>query len=174
MNQFNGTIKTDGVPHDLNGTFLITFHNSTISISGRTFISKEESTYHALPAILQTNPEEDHYRELLSLEMMRELHINNTDKIERLQTRKVFHQWASYGSLISTSLIIVLLAICFAKTRRQTQINIHQKKEDISQASTDLEKKKEDRVHPHAAASEPAIFDLSQHHVISRPKFFEI
>ncbi|CAD7085384.1 unnamed protein product [Hermetia illucens] len=78
VNDFNGTINIEGAAQKLKGTFVIKFNNATIEVKGQTFISREVTSFEALPAILQRTLREKQYRELLSLEMMKELNINNT------------------------------------------------------------------------------------------------
>lgn len=125
LNQFSGIIKIADTLHNLNGTFLIKFHNTTVSINERLFISKEESTFHALPAILQLNPKEEEYRELLSLEMMKALHINNTNEIKLLQAEKNTHQITNYTLFACIGVFVIIVVICKLKPgKNQTKIVI--------------------------------------------------
>ncbi|CAD7077957.1 unnamed protein product [Hermetia illucens] len=52
-----------------------------------------------LPAILQPSPKVKAYQEILSLEMMKDLHINNTSEIQLMRTETSTHQMATYGIL---------------------------------------------------------------------------
>ncbi|CAD7087867.1 unnamed protein product [Hermetia illucens] len=115
-NDFNGTINIEGAAQKLKVTFVIKFNNATIEVNSQTFISREVTSFEALPAILQLTPREKQYRELLSLEMMKELNINNTKQIELLRAEKENEKWISYGlitTLFVILVIIVLLKMCF-------------------------------------------------------------
>ena len=91
VNQFHGNINIDNIPQKLSGTFLIKFHNVTVSIEEKSYKSKERTSLQVLPAILQPTTYEKQYRELMSLEMMKELQINNTNQIDLLHTEKTIH-----------------------------------------------------------------------------------
>ncbi|CAD7087827.1 unnamed protein product [Hermetia illucens] len=52
-----------------------------------------------LPAILQPSPKVKAYQEIFSLEMMKDLHINNTSEIQLMRTETSTHQMATYGIL---------------------------------------------------------------------------
>uniref|UniRef100_A0A1B0C432 Uncharacterized protein n=1 Tax=Glossina palpalis gambiensis TaxID=67801 RepID=A0A1B0C432_9MUSC len=77
LNGFSGTVEVETEQQLLNGTFLIRFHNVSIRVNGKTYISKEIPTYKVLPSILQLMPEEKERRRLVSLQMLDELQINN-------------------------------------------------------------------------------------------------
>ena len=111
LNNFNGTVLLGTIPRTLNGTFLIKFHNANLTIKSRIFISREATSYQILPAVLQPPPQENERREFLSLEMMNELHINNTNAIKSLQTTALVDQVTSYGAIIAIIASIILLHI---------------------------------------------------------------
>jgi hypothetical protein len=111
LNQFNGIVEIEKIPHHLNGTFLIKFHNCTVTANGQLFISKEQSYLQVLPAILQPSTSQKELRELLSLEMMKEIQINNTKTIALLQTEKNLHQTISYSLITTTLIILSIMAI---------------------------------------------------------------
>jgi hypothetical protein len=111
LNQFNGIVAIEKIPHHLNGTFLIKFHNSTVTANDQSFISKEQSYLQILPAILQPSTSQKELRELLSLEMMKEIQINNTKTIALLQTEKNLHQTISYSLITTTLIILSIMAI---------------------------------------------------------------
>lgn len=138
LNQFTGLLETEDITHKLNGTFLIKFHNSTVRINGNTFISQEASMITALPAILQPNPKENQYRELLSLEMMKEIHINNTNAIKLLEAEGNKHQITTYTVIICIALFLTFAIIRkFASRNFQTKIII-QKPEEIIPEETHI------------------------------------
>lgn len=96
LNGFRGRLEAENTTHYLNGTYLVKFHNTTIMIDDQVYVSREMSTVHVLPAILQPTPEGKLQRQHLSLEMLKEIHINNMDRIEILKTENnIYH--ASYG-----------------------------------------------------------------------------
>lgn len=136
LNQFNGIINIENISYNLNGTFLIKFHNVTIIINGTSFISREVSTFRALPAILQPTPREKDYRELLSLQMLKEAQINNINQIGLLQTEKLIHQSINYGLAVVVASILIIMIIGKIRSNKR-KITIIQKDE----ASTRREEK---------------------------------
>jgi len=139
LNQYNNTIVFGNTSRRLEGTFLIKFHNETIKINNRLFTSKEESTLHPVPAITQPKPTILELQEYLSLEMLKELHINNTEKLQLLQSEKRIHQWTTYGIIsLVASLLIMIIA---NKTKRTSRVIIHQepkeKQQKIAHANQD-------------------------------------
>lgn len=78
LNQFKGIITIDNETTTLQGTFLIRFHNTSISIEGRKYAYHEISTFNPIPALLQPTEQETKIEEVLSLEMIKELQYNNT------------------------------------------------------------------------------------------------
>lgn len=109
LNQFSGTLEFDNTTHNLNGTFLVKFRNMTINLNGSPHISKESSIIKPLPAIFQTNPKEKEYRELLSLEMMKDLHINNTKQIHLLQEENNHYQITTYSFISILGFLFIIL-----------------------------------------------------------------
>jgi Gypsy protein/Baculovirus F protein len=110
LNQFDGMVEIDNVSHLLNGTFLIKFYNTTIKINGEAFVAMEKSYLQILPAILQPMAHGKEVRELLSLELMKEVQINNTKIISLLQDKHDSHQTITYG-LITTTLILMIAMV---------------------------------------------------------------
>lgn len=146
LNKFNGSIMIEDTPQNLKGTFLVKFHNISLSINNKLFVSKEESTLQILPAILQPNPTEEKYLELLSLESIREFQINNTNQITLLQTEKKIHQTVSYG-LIAIIVIILLGLLAFRMIKRnKMKIIIEQKPQDSEIHTTQMEHKPQENM----------------------------
>lgn len=133
LNQFNNSILIDEIEHKLVGTFLLKFQNSTIVINNQTFISKEVTNYKELPAILQPTPDEKAYRKLLSLEMMSEIQVNNTNFIEQIIFEKTIHQSVTYGFITVFILSIILISfICLRRKKSRNNIIITQQSPDNS------------------------------------------
>uniref|UniRef100_A0A1A9W9S2 Uncharacterized protein n=1 Tax=Glossina brevipalpis TaxID=37001 RepID=A0A1A9W9S2_9MUSC len=108
----NGFIGTLGVGNDqqmLKGIFLIKFHNVTIRINGKTYVSEEISNYRALPSIIQLTPLEKEREILLSLQMLEKLHMNNTKYY--LQTETTIHQYSTWGFFIMVTVINLRILI---------------------------------------------------------------
>ncbi|XP_044312742.1 uncharacterized protein LOC123037185 [Drosophila rhopaloa] len=82
LNKFSGNVQINGTSTSLNGTFVINFSNSTINIDGQTFTNKDTVHHHPMPAILQTEMTIKKIEEKLSLELVKELNINNTKTLE--------------------------------------------------------------------------------------------
>lgn len=130
VNDFKGNITINDTPHPINGTYLIRFNNATIKIDNLSFTSSTRTAIHALPAILQPTPREDQYREVLSLQMMKELHINNTNQIRLLSEGNTAHKW-TFLSLASFTPIILAAIVTFKfYNRRQTKVIINSRAEE--------------------------------------------
>lgn len=106
LNQFNGSITTENEVVNITGTFIIQFHNASITINGQEFVSKEVPSAKPLPAILHSKSSTKTYKELLTLEMLKELHINNTVHIDEIQEQGKIHIIAN---CTVTSLIVILI-----------------------------------------------------------------
>lgn len=140
LNNFNGTILINSEPQDLNGTFLVKFHNASITVEGKTFTSYESSNFEVLPAILHPLPKELEFRKLLSLEMINELHINNTKAIEWLQTSSILTHSTTY--LIITAIVVLVIIITLKVFKHNgTKIVIHER-ENKSENGEEPENKK--------------------------------
>lgn len=88
LNQFEGFLEISGnKSYQLSGTYLIKFHNDTIIIENKTFVSRELTTLNPLPAVLQLPNTNSPTQEVLSLEMIKELQTNNIDEIDLISTK---------------------------------------------------------------------------------------
>lgn len=117
VNDFKGTLNIDQTNRELNGTFVIKFSNVTITINNRSFSSQEVTSIEALPAILQPTPREQQYREILSLEMMKELSIQNTDEIRLLEAENKRDKWTNYGLMATIFFIFIIISLkIYSKT----------------------------------------------------------
>ena len=134
LNNFNGTILVESIPQNLNGTYLIKFNNISITVNNRQFTSREESQNQILPAILYPLIKEREMKRLLSLEMMDELHVNNTNTIEMLQLDSTTHRFSTYGIITVLSLILLAITIKILRTKG-AQILIQGSTEKPEQAS---------------------------------------
>lgn len=106
LNQYKGSIKiAQTKPYELSGTYLIQFHNDTIEIANETYISKEVSSFKPLPAVLQLHGNKTQIEEMLSLEMIKDLQINN---VEEIKSMSIKGKW-----MISVNTIIFIL-LCFS------------------------------------------------------------
>lgn len=115
LNNFHGKIEINGTIQTLKGTFIIKFDNTTVTINKQKFTSDTLPNTHILPPFLQTTSEDTDIEEILSLEWMKELHINNTRRIDIINTEKTIHQWVSYSIMAA----IILVAIFISVTRRK-------------------------------------------------------
>lgn len=140
LNDFNGTVDINNSSQILIGTFLLKFHNATITVEDKSFTSNETSNIEPMPAILQPTPYEKQLREVLSLEMINDLHINNTKQIQLLQNRSKLHEWTTYGFITMGIAGLILLFITKLIPRKQT-IQISQPTENeppITQQTTSI------------------------------------
>lgn len=106
LNQFSGTIHIDGEALNLTGTFIIQHHNATLTVNKQLYLSKEISSTKPLPPIMQPDPSFRTFEETLTLHSMKELHLNNTGRIELIEEESRIGYSTSLGL---TSIIIILL-----------------------------------------------------------------
>ncbi|CAD7094253.1 unnamed protein product [Hermetia illucens] len=109
LNQFTGTIEAEQIAHKLNGTYLVKIHNTSLTVNGRTFVNRDITTMNVLPAILQPSPEVNTYQEVLSLQMMKNLYINNTSEIQLMRTETSIHQITTYSTLTIIGVFIAFI-----------------------------------------------------------------
>uniref|UniRef100_A0A1A9V8F0 Uncharacterized protein n=1 Tax=Glossina austeni TaxID=7395 RepID=A0A1A9V8F0_GLOAU len=87
LNQFNGTILVGQELYNVNDTYLIIFRNETLTLNGKLFSFSETSFLKPLPAVLQPRFANPHFVKNLTIELNKEMHLNNTKSI-RLNTKK--------------------------------------------------------------------------------------
>jgi hypothetical protein len=126
LNDFVGTIEIDMEKMDLKGTFLIQFENATIRVADDIYISKTMTPVEATPPLLQLMAEKTKVDEVLSLQMLKEVNINNTKELERLNGS---HNISISANLTMSATLIVLLVVLLArfiirKKSRQVTIKV--------------------------------------------------
>ncbi|XP_050339363.1 uncharacterized protein LOC126765684 [Bactrocera neohumeralis] len=147
LNQYNGTIQIDNQKINLVGSYAVQYRNSTVLIDNQKHSFNEILTSKPLPAILQSNISSNKEEEILSLEMMKELHINNTNHLQTLQTTHT-------AALITNFSLVVICLISLAtigtapiirkncKTKLiepssyNVNVNVANNKEDTSETPT--------------------------------------
>lgn len=135
LNQYDGEIIINSETQKLNGTYLIKFSNSSIKIDNMKFIATEKSAVQALPAILQHTPEEDEYREIMSVQLLKDLNIENTKTIELLQQDTFRQQAMGIGTLSISVIITIFIIIIIINRNRTLQINNSIKSESSDKAN---------------------------------------
>lgn len=108
LNNFEGKIQIDGDPIPLNGTFLIHYDNDTVKINGNEFSNKARLTSNPLPAILQPFSKTNNTEEILSLQMLKQLNLNNIKQIGYAESASQLKH-AVYISLITILLILSVI-----------------------------------------------------------------
>lgn len=106
LNQYNGKLKVNDEEINLNGTYLIKYHNATIKINDREFYSKEISGNKPLPAFMQPKSTSFKTEEVLSLERLSKINIGNIKRLEALENKN--------KALITSSSVIIIAALCIA------------------------------------------------------------
>lgn len=105
LNQYKGTIEIDSQKITLEGSYAVQFRNSTVIIDNQKYSFNEILTSKPLPAILQSNIPSNKEEEILSLEMMKELHINNTKRLDALKT--------THTAALVTNFSLTIISIIF-------------------------------------------------------------
>lgn len=113
LNQFNGTILISQEPYNLTGTFVIKFHNETVQVNGTTFSFSEINFSSPLPAMVQSMIKNPHVEEVLSLELIKELHTNNTEAIQLLNVETKLGDAIAY--VLAIFAITIMLSVCLKK-----------------------------------------------------------
>lgn len=123
LNNYKGNITTGNTVRNLSGTYLVKFNNSSIRV-GDTNFTAEESTYaRPLPAMLQHSQTRDDIEEVLSLQLLKSLHVKSNKRIERLNMEFRSSLFVNFGL---TSTIIIFLIIVFIKRRgKANKIVVH-------------------------------------------------
>lgn len=120
LNDFKDKISTDNKEMQMQGTFIVKFFNTTVKIGNKVFMAREMSTLNPLPAILQPWTSKTNIEEVLSLEMIKNLHINNTQYIETIQQRDLIHATTN-TTIISVIMVISIIIIWRLWTSYKTQ-----------------------------------------------------
>lgn len=125
LNQFNGTILINAEPQNLNGTYVIQFCNTSVTIANYTYNFFEKTHLQTLPAILQPKFLNQNIEETLSLEMVKEIRANNTEAIDLLDDKHRKGLAASLGlSLMAISTIVIFLIKSNVMKRRSKTVII--------------------------------------------------
>ncbi|XP_067631741.1 uncharacterized protein [Eurosta solidaginis] len=117
LNNFNGQIEVNEAPQELNGTHLIQFYNSTVKINNQLYRNIASQPFEAIPSVLQLTPAEKGHMDILSLEVLQELHINNTKRIDFLR-KTTF----SIGTLTIVTIIALVGILIITRTRKSISI----------------------------------------------------
>ncbi|CAD7078347.1 unnamed protein product [Hermetia illucens] len=121
VNDYEGPVNIDESSRELNGTFIIKFENATINLNGQSFSSNDASYLQPLPAIFQLTPREKQYKKILSLESIKELHINNFHEIELMKTENKIVKLTNCGfAMVIIIIVIVFLINKFLGGNRST------------------------------------------------------
>lgn len=120
LNSYEGNININNETMILNGTFLIKHFNETIELNNKKYFSKVTTASKPLPAIFQKTINPDKLEEILSLKMLKALHINGTKNIELLQTKNnVF-----FSINISCFIIMLCLILIFILKKHKSKSTI--------------------------------------------------
>lgn len=117
LNNFNGTVNVEGhETHSLSGTYIIQFHNETLIIKNKTYTSKENIFVKPLPAILQYSSGNQLGEEILSLELIKELNVDNIEEIKSISTKSKITTSINF----SLSIIMIVVILCCCKRYRNS------------------------------------------------------
>lgn len=108
LDNFSGEVFQSNSSKHLRGTFMIQYSNETIKINEKIYISKEIKSFQVLPNILQPIPAQKNIK--LDVDYLHDLHLNNTLKLQHLQTKHGISLTIDI-SIISVLLIISLLLV---------------------------------------------------------------
>lgn len=126
LNQYQGTISVNEEKLILNGTYLIKYFNNTIGIDGREYYSKEISGNKPLPAFLQPKTFDDKIEEVISLELLKQLHVKNIKRLEVLENRNT----VTMGTAGFVILILIAMTALLLYRKYQRHSNTDNNKPD--------------------------------------------
>lgn len=144
LNDVNKTIKTDTINYHLCGTFIIKLNNSTIQIDDQIFKSLEAPNLIPLPAGIQASPSEEKRLNLLSLESLKEMHIQNISRILNLKRRSQISIIAM--GFISVCLISLSLMV-LKKNKKETITKVIFQPTNIPEIEKEQGEKPAARIH---------------------------
>lgn len=124
LNNFDGNIDFNNNSQSLNGTYLIKFSNVTLKIKNQQYIAEEISEIHALPPLLHPLSDDTEIEEILSLQLMKELHMNNTKHINKIQAEKEVYQWVNYSFFVLIFFIMLIVRKTHLKNKRAPETRI--------------------------------------------------
>lgn len=133
LNQYQGAINVNGEKLLLNGTYLVKYFNNTINIDGHEYYSKEISGNKPLPAFLQPKTFDDKIEEVISLQLLKQLHVKNIKRMEVLENRNSITMGTAGFAIITLISIAVLLLY------KKHQINSATHKTDIISTENEIE-----------------------------------
>lgn len=123
LNNFEGPIEFDNTSRDLQGTFFIKFKNTTVIINNQRHTAEEIANIHALPPLLQAALGTTQLEEILSLELMKEIHINNTKQIRLMKKEKEIHTYVNYA-LTTIVFTMIMVTTILQKIRNSPKTSI--------------------------------------------------
>lgn len=171
LNQYVGDIGVNNETQSLNGTYLLKFTNVSLSIGDKKFVAKERSTIQALPAILQPTPIENEYKEILSIQMMKDININNTKTIELLKFESDIQKYTGIG--FGTICIFIIIFIIVIKYRKGTTLKIINTTKNELPDKLESQDVKENKVSNDIQTSVSQMFELPRQPIQPRKKFYE-
>lgn len=120
LNKFNGTILVDGEAKDLTGTFIIQYQNATLMVNRQAYTAREVSILKPLPPIVQ--PTFRTFEEVLTLQAMKELHLNNTGHIKLIEKENRTSYLTNFGltTVALSFLVTTTILKVISKRRRNT------------------------------------------------------
>ncbi|TMW46811.1 hypothetical protein DOY81_008109 [Sarcophaga bullata] len=82
---FEDSVRIPDVkPWNLSGNFLIKFHNTTFNLNSIDYLAMEVHDWKPLPHILQLTSKKTDIEEVLSLQMIKEVQLNNVQELSSL------------------------------------------------------------------------------------------
>lgn len=124
LNQYSGVVYVNEESQNLTGTYVLQFHNTTIKILDKSYDFSETTIIQPLPAILQPKHTSLNIEETLSLEIIKELHTNNTEAINLLREKNKWSTSTNFGLFFVTFSLTILLLIKSGMFKRKNEVVI--------------------------------------------------
>ncbi|XP_039968734.1 uncharacterized protein LOC120780538 [Bactrocera tryoni] len=133
LNNFKGEIIINEDLPILNGTFIIHCHNATIKINEKLFFNAQRSTNKPLLALLQPPSTSNRSEEILSLEMLKQLNIDNTKEISLTQSANQL----KYTANIILTVILLIIIIYLTKSVLSPKVDKQKRSIDLTETAVE-------------------------------------
>lgn len=168
LNKYTGTIRIDDENIHLNGTYLITYFNTTIEIDQKKYQAREISGSKPLPAALQPKSQRSNVEEIVTLELLKQLHLKNIKRLNLLELKNGLT--IGIGAFVIITILSVTVWILLKRPRREIKINpkspetppIEAENEDLENLSPKHDDMRlTDKISPESRANKtPSIYNI--------------
>lgn len=122
FNSYIGNVVVNNNQMTINGTFIVTYHNASVFVNDTRYDFYEELGYKPLPAILASLNSTHIFEETLSLQLIKELHLDNQRYIESVKGQTRASSLLSLGTMALTLLVVMGFVLGGWVKKRQSRV----------------------------------------------------